>query len=93
MRNTMLALGALAFAWGFLGSMAEAAKVKGRPAETTLGCKIDKETWDASLGACVPTVAGKAKRSTTTLGCKIGQEKWDASVGACVPKSKSAKKE
>jgi hypothetical protein len=92
MRKTMLALGAIAFALGSLGSVAEAAKLKGKPALTTLGCKIGKETWDATLGACVPKVAAKAKGSTTTLGCKIGKEKWDASMGACVPKAKSAKK-
>jgi hypothetical protein len=59
MRNTMLALGAIAFA---LGSLAEAAKVKGKPAVTTLGCKIGKETWDASLGACVPKAKSAGKK-------------------------------
>jgi hypothetical protein len=93
MRNTMLALGAIAFALGSLSSVAEAAKVKGKPAVTTLGCKFGKEKWDASIGACVPRVAAKTKRATTTpLGCQVGKERWDASVGACVPKAKSAKK-
>ena len=92
MRNTMLALGAIAFALGSLGSVAEASKAKGKPAVTTLGCKVGKEMWDASRGACVPRVAGKAKGTTTTLGCKVGKEKWDAAAGACVPKAKSGKK-
>jgi hypothetical protein len=92
MRNTTLALGAIAFALSSLSSVAEAAKVKGKPAVTTLGCQIGKETWDASIGACVPRGAAKAKRATTALGCQIGKETWDASMGACVPKAKSAAK-
>ena len=76
MRNMMLALGAIAFALVFASPMAEAAKgkakpgpapaaesapVKRAPGVTTLGCKVGKEMWDASKGACVPKAAGKAK--------------------------------
>jgi hypothetical protein len=54
---------------------------------TTLGCKVGKETWDASKGACVTKVAAKTKHAKTTMGCKSGKETWDASKGACVPKA------
>ena len=62
MRNTMLAIGAIAFALGFMGPLAEAKHdPKHKRGYTTLGCKITKEKWDASIGKCVPRAPTKAK--------------------------------
>jgi hypothetical protein len=61
MRNMMLAIGAIAFALGSMNSVAEADQHKRKKGYTTLGCKIGKEKWDASVGRCVAKPPTKAK--------------------------------
>ena len=61
MRNMMLAIGAIAFALGSMNSVAEADQHKRKKGYTTLGCKIGKEKWDASVGRCVASPPTKEK--------------------------------